>query len=145
MSDFIKEWFQWFEEGISNNKDNDTFFGVCGKRCANTGVIHVYEELYKQSDYDLNIFFERLNEINGLGGKIIKPDKEYEILFKGCLCDLYTNGYIKTDVICECSRHSLNHIFKKLLVDKNIKIMKIETILGGAALCCFKIIIDEEK
>jgi hypothetical protein len=144
MSDFLNQWFQGFEEGINNldQKEKDKFFSKCGRNCAETGVIEVYEKLYLESGNDMNVFFLRLKELECIAGYIIDPGKIYEITFPRCLCDLHTRGYINSDSICECSKHSILYVMKTLDPEHDFQVDKISTVLGGDKECRFRITLD---
>jgi hypothetical protein len=144
MSDFVKEWFSWFEKGIEliDQEERERIFRVCGSRCAEKGVIKVYKDIYDNSCNDLNTFFsELIMNSKFVGGKAISPSKIYEITFPDCFCDLYKQGYIQTEVICECSRQSLLYILKTLNPEHEYEVEVITTVLRGDKECRFRITI----
>lgn len=143
MADFLTHWFQWFEEGISclEQNEKDLFFRKCGRNCANTGVVTLYEKVYQDSGKDLDIFFIKLNDMDCIGGEVVKSGQIYDITFPRCLCDLHTSGYIHSDCICECSRHSILYVMKKLEPEHEFQVEKVSTVLGGDMECRFRITI----
>lgn len=143
MSDFIKEWFSWFEKGIEsvNQKEQEKFFGVCGKHCVETGIMKLYKEIYDKSCSDFDVFFSKLNEMKYVGGKVVSSGKIYEITFPSCYCDLYTEGYVQTSAICECSRQSIIYVMNTLNPELEYAVDKLTTILSGDSECRFSITI----
>ncbi|MDA3846467.1 MAG: hypothetical protein PF505_07970 [Vallitaleaceae bacterium] len=141
MSDFLQEWFQGFEKGIDGLKqeEKEKFFHNCGRKCADTGIIKVYEKLFIDSGKVLDTFFSKLSELESVSGNIVKPGEHYEIAFLHCLCDLHTLGYVHSDYICECSRQSIIYVMKSLVPDMDMKVDKLTTILGGDVECRFSI------
>lgn len=143
MSEFINEWFQWFEKGINDldPKEREKFFCRCGRGCADTGIKKIYEDLYKASGKKLDTFFPSLNELDDIGGKVVKPGEIYEISFPRCLCDLHKLGYVHSDTICECSRQSILYVMSSLEPGVQFQVDKIATVLGGNKECRFRITI----
>ena len=52
------------------------------------------------------------------------------------------SGKIKDVSHCECSRQSVLYIIGNSLPDKNISVEIIETVLGGAEKCRFKVTVE---
>lgn len=141
MSDFIKEWFGWFEKGIEqfDQREKEKFFSVCGRRCADTGIVKLYKDFYDNSCSDLDMFFSKFTNMKYVGGKIISPGKIYEITFPDCYCDLYTKGYVRTDVICECSRQSILYMLKTVNPEFEYEVETVSTVISGDEECCFRV------
>ena len=60
-----------------------------------------------------------------------------------CLDEQYKRyGKVKDASHCECSRQSVLYIIGNLLPDKNISVEIIETVLGGAEKCRFKVTVE---
>ena len=76
MSDFVKEWFGWFEKGIEqvDQKEKEKFFSVCGMHCAETGIIKLYKDIYDKSCSNMDGFFSKFDDM-----KYKTP-----ALFRGC-------------------------------------------------------------
>ena len=64
-----------------------------------------------------------------------------EIIEEG-VCPEVVSGKIKDVSHCECSRQSVLYIIGNLLPDKNIRVEIIETVLGGAEKCRFKVTVE---
>jgi hypothetical protein len=147
MPDFMKDWFQWFAEGMEE-MDPDArarFFRRCGRACCETAPLGFYRAHFEAVGRDLDAFFARLSEIPGARGLVAEPGQTYEIAFDECLCDLHTQGYLDTDVLCECSKASVERVMEALAPERPCRVEKIHTILGGADECRFRIEFPEEE
>ena len=141
MSEFVNEWFGWFEEGIASidESQKSLFFSKCAYNCVKKGVLNLYKEFYLECGEDFDVFYSNLSS-KGYGfGEVIAQNKTYELAFSECTCKLSKQGYVKTDQICECSRQSIIHIMKSLRENINVEVEKISTILGGSDECRFSI------
>lgn len=143
MPDFVKEWFGWFEKGIEqvDHKEKEKFFSVCGQRCADTGMVKLYKDIYDQSNNDFDVFFSKFEDMKYFGGRVISPGKIYEITFPDCYCDLYTKGYVHTDAICECSRQSILYVLKTLNPELEYEVEMLSTVINDDEECRFRVTI----
>ncbi len=141
MRDFMNDWFDWFSQGMEEMDPaaRDKFFECCGRACCETAPIHFYRAHFASAGCDLDAFFGRLHEIPGADGRVAEPGRTYELAFNQCLCDLYTRGYVRSDVVCECSRASVAHVMEALAPARPCRVEKVHTILGGADECRFRI------
>lgn len=141
MSEFIKEWFGWFEKAIScmDLKEKEKFFCTCGRNCADSGIIKMYEEQFIENGQDLDAFFISFRDNQYVGGIVIEAGRIYEITFPDCYCDLYTLGYVNSDYICECSRQSIIYVMNTLKPDTKFHVEKLSTVIGGDKECRFRI------
>ncbi|MCT4594173.1 MAG: hypothetical protein N4A57_07900 [Anaeromicrobium sp.] len=141
MSDFLTDWFKWFEKGIEglDQSSKEKIFSECGQNCVKRGVAQMYKRFYRESGRNLDQFFLDLSK-NGYGkGYIVEPGKKYEMSFSSCSCELHKQGYVNSDCICECSRQSIIYVMKSIKPDTEIEIEKITTILSGDKECRFRI------
>lgn len=95
--------------------------------------------MFLSSGKDLDTFFILLNEQEGLVGKVIKTGKVYEVTYPKCYCDLYVEGYVRSDAICECSRQSILFVMDTLVPGIGVEVEKLATVLGGDSECRFRI------
>lgn len=138
---FINDWFKSFEAGMEemNPDSREKFFKKCGSDCVKSGIINLYEDVFSKSDGDLDKFFENLNNLDSIGGQIIQRGKTYEIFFDQCYCNLHIEGYVQSDVICECSKQSVLYVMAQLAPQYNYEVTKITSVLGGDDECRFRI------
>ncbi len=142
MADFYTAWFQGFEEGMKqlDPKGKEIIYRQCSRNCADTGVLELYKKLYADSGKDIDTYFSRLHEVECINsGTVISPGKIYEVSFPGCLCDLVTSGYLKSDELCECSRQSILYVMETLEPGHEFQVERITTVLMGAKECLFRI------
>lgn len=135
--DAIKTWFEGFEKGLSqlSPPERENFFCECGKNCVQNGVLPVYEQLYIDCGGDLDIFFIRANEFDGVRGEIVECGKSYNLCFVDCACHLHKSGYVNTPLLCECSRQSVLYTMHTLWKDKKFEVTLCKTILRGNEEC----------
>ena len=136
---FFKYWFEGFERFIKNldDKNRINVFKECGKSCSDSYTKQVYSDEYNASS-DFNDFLDRLKlRFPEVGFRIIKESEIIELTYSFCACDLVKNDYIKSPLLCECSRQSLLYnwgsIFGKNKVDIELK----QSILAGDSCCKF--------
>lgn len=83
--------------------------------------------------------YKRYGNTEWLFANIIEEGHVYEIWYPACVCPEVKSGQIKDVTHCECSRQSILYIIGNLFPEKNIKVEIIETVLGGAEKCRFKV------
>lgn len=145
MQGFIKDWFGWFSEAMAEMDPaaRAAFFRHCGCACCETTPIRLYRAIFAAAHHDLDAFFARLHKIPGVSGRVVQPGRTYEIAFDECLCDLHTQGYLNSEVLCACSKASIAHVMETLAPGKCFQVEKCHTILGGADECRFRIEFEE--
>ncbi len=135
--DAIKDWFKGFEKGITRlaQEQRESFFQECGKNCVKGEVFDIYKQLYEKAGGDLDLFFQKINDLPGVKGEIIQKGREYNLCFSQCVCHLHTAGYVNTPLLCECSRQSVLYTMHALWQDKSFVIEVRGTILRGDKEC----------
>jgi hypothetical protein len=83
--------------------------------------------------------YKKYGDTEFLFAKILEPGHLYEIGYPNCVCPDVLSGRVKNPEHCECSRQSILYILGDLLPDKQISVEIIETVLGGAEKCRFKV------
>ncbi len=145
--EFWEKWFKGFSEGLDNLSDEERgrLLKPCASLCAKDALKYLYQDLFKECECDLDKFFSRLGEVDGVDGKVIESGKVYEICFLKCNCMLHTKAHIDTASLCECSRQSIICELKELLPKEQFNVEEKQTILNGADYCCFRISREETK
>lgn len=133
----IKTWFEGFEKGICrlSPTERESFFCECGKNCVQNGVLPIYRQLYADVDGDLDAFFTKANEFDGVRGEVVEHGKSYNLCFTDCVCPLHQSGYVRTPLLCECSRQSVLYTMHTLWKDKKFEVTLCGTILRGNDTC----------
>ena len=141
MDPFLKSWFVGFDKGLEllDAEDCACLFSECAAQCGSDALKNLYHDLFVNCNRKLDEFFSRLNEISGVGGRVIEKGRIYEIIFKSCGCDLHTEANVQSSRLCECSRQSVLWIMNSLAPDKAFSVERIESILQGNQICRFRI------
>lgn len=146
MDNEIRWWFTGFEEGLSAlpEEERGTLLRSCAENCLEMGMLDFYRGVQERSGGDIDRFFQALGEMGGLETEIVRPGKEFWLIFHQCTCSLHTQGYINTSLLCECSRQSVLHILRELWPERRFDVTPAGTILNGAQSCRFHIAEREE-
>lgn len=135
--DFIQSWFKGFEDGITRLKQEqrELLFGECGRTCVQNGVFCMYKQLYEEVQADLDMFFQKLNEFEGVRGEIVEEGSSYNLYFSECTCYLHKTGYVKSPLLCECSRQGVLYAMQALWNDRRFEVTLCGSILRGSEEC----------
>ena len=141
---FFRQWLQGFENGLDamDAEARSCLLGQCARKCADIGVLQAYKELHKAVQGDRNAFYTKMGELGGVRGEVIVPDREYNVYFPKCSCDLHTAGGVNTPMLCECSRQSVIYVGENIWKGESFRVEQVETILSGARECKFRILFD---
>ena len=142
MDSEIRWWFTGFETGLAAlpEEERSTLLHSCAENCLQMGMLDFYRGVWERTGGEIDRFFESLGEMSGLDTEVVRPGKEFWLIFHQCTCSLHTQGYINTCLLCECSRQSVLHILKELWPDRSFDVDPEGTILGGAQDCRFHIV-----
>ncbi len=137
----VANWFKGFEKGIAMlpAPERELFFSECGKHCVTNSVLPIYRDLYKKANGNMDIFFQKANELPGVKGEVIETGHIYHLFFLTCTCKLHQEGYINTPLLCECSRQSVLYALHSLWNNKNFHVTVCHSILRGERDCKLKI------
>ena len=146
MDSEIRWWFTGFEEGLAAlpEEERGTLLRSCAENCLQMGMLDFYRGVSEKVEGDIDGFFRALGEMGGLETQIVRPGKEFWLIFHQCTCSLHTQGYINSCLLCECSRQSVLHILRELWPERSFIVDPEGTILNGAQDCRFHIIEREE-
>ena len=59
-------------------------------------------------------FFTRLNDFDGVRTEVVESGSLYHLYFLKCVCPLHQAGYVRTPLLCECSRQSVLYTMRTL-------------------------------
>ena len=146
MDNEIRWWFTGFEEGLGAlpEEERGTLLRSCAENCLQMGMLDFYRCVQERSGGDIDGFFQSLGEMGGLETEIVRPGKEFWLIFHQCTCSLHTQGYINSSLLCECSRQSVLCILRALWPERRFVVDPEGTILNGAQDCRFHIVEQEE-
>ena len=146
MDSEIRWWFPGFEAGLAAlpKEERGTLLRSSAENCLQMGMLDFYRGVHERTGGEIDAFFQALGEMGGLGTEIVRPGKEFWLIFHQCTCSLHTQGYINSYLLCECSRQSVLHILRELWPERSFIVDPEGTILNGAQDCRFHIIEREE-
>ena len=146
MDNEIRWWFTGFETGLAAlpEEERGTLLRSCAENCLQMGMLDFYRGVQERTGGEIDEFFQALGEMGGLDTEIVRPGKEFWLIFHQCTCSLHTQGYINSCLLCECSRQSVLHILRELWPERSFIVDPEGTILNGAQDCRFHIIEREE-
>ena len=142
---FLHYWFEGFVRSIQNldDKNREIVFKECGKSCSDSYTRQVYFDEYKAS-HNIDEFLSNLkNRFPEMGFKTIKENEVIELTYNFCACELVTSGYIKTPLLCECSRQSLLNNWGCVFGPDKVNVQLSQSILAGDPCCRFTIILKQ--
>ncbi|MDK2866001.1 MAG: hypothetical protein PWP51_275 [Clostridiales bacterium] len=147
MDQKINYWFNGFEAGIAalDVVQREKLFKACAQNCIQQRSMTYYRQLYDAVDGDLNAFFESLKDVPGVNCEMIEQNKIYDLCFEKCTCPLHTEGYVKTPMLCECSKQSVLYVMSSLWCELHFDVVLCSTILRGAETCKLKITVQEHE
>ena len=146
MDSEIRWWFPGFEAGLAAlpKEERGTLLRSCAENCLQMGMLDFYRGVHERTGGEIDAFVQALGEMGGLGTEIVRPGKEFWLIFNQCTCSLHNQGYINSYLLCECSRQSVLHILRELWPERSFIVDPEGTILNGAQDCRFHIIEREE-
>jgi len=110
--------------------------------CVKNTVLPLQREQFEKCGHCLDEQYRCYGNTEHLFAEIIEEGRVYEIGYPKCVCPEVITGEVKDPAHCECSRQSILYIIGNLLPDKEISVEIIETVLGGAEKCRFKLTVE---
>ena len=146
MDDFFAGWLSELDAGLGAMSEDECsrLFSRCAERCSRDALKYLYRDLFDRCGGDLDAFFSRVGEKNGVEGRIVETGRVYELIFTSCDCPLHTRAGMRSPKLCECSKQSMLCVFGDLLPGRNFTLERMETILGGSGACRFRICVGEK-
>jgi len=142
---FLQYWFEGFERSIQkiDGKSREDIFRECGKSCSDSYTRQVYVDEYKAS-HNIDEFLSNLKKrFPEIGFRVIKENEIIELTYNFCACELVKNGYIKTPLLCECSRQSLLNNWGSVFGQDKVSVQFNQSILAGDSCCKFTIVLKQ--
>lgn len=110
--------------------------------CVKDTILPMQREQFEACGRCLDEQYRRYGNTEWLSAKIIEEGRVYEIGYPKCVCPDVASGLVKDPSHCECSRQSIMYIIGNLLPGKRIGVEIMETVLGGADQCRFRVTVD---
>ncbi len=143
-NDFFKEWLKGFEKGLDELDESGRrcLLKNCAKSCADTGILEMYRKHNRDVGGDRDEFYKQIHVFKGVRGEIVRPQKEYFLIYPECLCDLHTSCGINTASLCECSRQSILYVGEEIWGKDTFTVENMGTVLSGSRECRFRIVFN---
>lgn len=138
---FMKYWFGGFESALKrvDEKSREVLLKECGKACSSSYTRQIYIDEFKAS-CSISDFLDRLKKrFPELQIELNNENRELIFIYTHCSCDLVTMGYIKTDLLCDCSRLSLQDNWEAVIGPGNVEVTLLKSILSGHDCCKFRV------
>ena len=144
MTEASKEYYGLLEVNIESLplEWREKIYYQCAVNCVKDGVLQEEKKHFDECNGDMDLIYEKYGQTEYNYRKVIEKGHIYELGFPRCLCYLVDEGISKTSGHCECSRQSIIYILHELMPNKNVKVETIETVLGGAEQCRFRIVVE---
>jgi hypothetical protein len=131
---FFNYWFKGFEFALEqvHEKERLVILKECAKACSDSYTRKVYTDEYSASK-SIDEFLKRLKK------RFAELDYEYKnntiiFTYNHCYCDLVTEGYLKTPLLCDCSRLSLQQNWEAVVGKGNVEVILLQSILWRISL-----------
>ena len=108
--------------------------------CLKDTAVPVQMQLFKECNYDLDIYCQKYGETAFFFAKTIEKGRVYEMGYPRCVCPEAMAGG-KEASFCECSRQGMIYVLENMMPEKYIDVETIETVLSGAEKCRFRVTI----
>jgi len=138
---FLSHWFKGFEEALEqmDTPSRNALLTQCGKACSNSYSRQIYIEEYRGASGIPDFLLRLKARFPESDFSMMDDGKTIELTYRYCACDLVTKGYLKTPLLCECSRQSLQYNWESALGPQGVTVELLQSILGGNDCCRFRI------
>ena len=129
---------------LENSCGSETVLKVmkpCGHQCISNTAIMKAKELYSKVE-SLEDLLKLLNENHIGGGKLHIKDRSIIGVYDSCYCGIAKQAKGLSACYCNCSAGWFEKLFSSVL-EKDIEVKKLQTILGGSDQCIFEIVVGE--
>ena len=138
---FYKYWYEGFESALKklDNKNREILLRECGKACSNSYTKNIYIEEFNKTGNIPDFLKNLKNRFSELKYEINEKRNSIIFSYTHCACDLVTNGFIRTGLLCDCSRLSLLDNWEAVIGQGNVEVILKQSILKGQEYCIFEI------
>lgn len=110
--------------------------------CVKDAVMPELRRQFEECGCSLDEQFKRYGDREYFFAKILEPGRVYEMGYPQCVCPDVLAGKKHDASLCECSRQSILYVLGSFLPEKKIDVEILETVLGGAAKCRFRVTVE---
>ncbi|SRR5574344_1654019 len=138
-----RDYFNNMEQQIAMLPEDQqgVIFKRCAVNCVTNGVLPFLKIRYEKCNGDLDLFFSEQEKSEYSFQRVIEKGRVYEMGYPRCLCYMHDMGFAKLKTHCECSRQSILFVMHKLFPEKDFAVETINTVLGGADKCTFRVMV----
>ncbi|MBI9049482.1 MAG: hypothetical protein JEZ00_08680 [Anaerolineaceae bacterium] len=142
LNHFLSHWFQGYMDGLGqlDQADQEKMLAACGLACAKSYTAQCYQEAWQAANGDLSEFLTQLSK-HFPEAKYDQVDEHtIEVRYQYCDCDLVTQGWVKSALLCRCSLHNLGQNFMAAM-GQTVQVKLQSSILAGDNECRFEVCI----
>lgn len=142
--DLARNYFADIEKQISllPKSHQGVIFQRCAANCVTKYVLPALRSRCEKCESNLDLFFSEKENTEYSFQKVIEKGRVYEMGYPRCLCFMHDMGFAKSKIHCECSRQSILFVLHELFPNTDFSVETINTVLGGADKCTFRITIN---
>ncbi|MFR7680715.1 MAG: hypothetical protein ACLU18_13170 [Bacteroides thetaiotaomicron] len=139
--EYLKSWFRGFEQGIADlqPQQREVLFRACAVNCVHGGPFGLYRSLFEAAEGDLDRFFVKIDELDGVRGEIVCAGREYNLCFEACSCALHRAGVREYADVVRMFAAKLLYVMSELWPDRKFGVEVRASILRGADECVLNI------
>lgn len=136
--DFFTAWFKGLRDGLDgmDEASRGLLLGSCARHCAESHPMELYRKARAAAE-DLGGFFRLLGQEDGITVIEGEPGRSWHVCYEACGCDLVTEGYMDSPLLCDCSRQSLLYCLEQVLPRRSVEVKREHTVLEGCGKCSF--------
>jgi hypothetical protein len=130
--------------GLLPKEQQEFLFKRCAARCATKYVLPSLKGRKERYKSNLDLFFSEQENSEYAFQRVIEKGHVYEMGYPRCLCFMHDWGFAQSKTHCECSRQSILFVLQELFPDKDFSVETIDTVLGGADKCTFRVMVSSK-
>lgn len=108
--------------------------------CVKDTVLPVQMGQFQECGGSLDEQYRKYGDTAVFFAEIIEPGRVYEVGYPQCVCPEARET--RDPAHCECSRQSVLYILETLLPERAVTVETLETVLGGAEKCRFRVTVE---
>ena len=109
-------------------------------RCVKDTVLPVQMGQFQECGGSLDEQYRKYGDTAAFFAEIVEPGRVYEVGYPQCVCPEARET--RDPAHCECSRQSVLYILETLLPERAVTVETLETVLGGAEKCRFRVTVE---
>lgn len=107
--------------------------------CLKNTALPVLRAQFEECGCDLDAQYTKYGNTEFFFAEIVEGGHVYELGYQQCFCEEVLRGQVSDVAHCECSRQGILYVMQELVPNKSVTVTTIETVLGGAKKCRFRV------